>query len=345
MASISFVRGAWRALIRRKGYKSISKSFPTKAKAVTWAKDIEGQVTSGKPIKVTSDSMTIAQMIDKYHKMRSTTRPILDTSNEHYVLLQLKRNLGHIMAAHLTVDDLVAWATSRREADAAGPYTVNIDLGRLGTIYRYASSGLPDVVGAARPKLTYLGLIGGGGKRDRRPTEDETFRIREYMLKKHGQVYVDAIDFAATSAMRRGEVFAIKFADVNNKTRMVEVWRKHPRKGKVLERVPLLGRAWEVYASRPRDDERIFPLHPQTMSKYFRGACAALGIPDLQFRDFRHEGTSALFEEGFQIHEVALVTGHKKWETLRIYTNLKPEALHARGTRPDKAPTPGSRTT
>ena len=252
MASISFVRGAWRALIRRKGYKSISKSFPTKAKAATWAKDIEGQVTSGKPIKVTSDSMTIAQMIDKYHKMRSTTRPILDTSNEHYVLKQLKKNLGHIVAAHLTVDDLGAWATSRRESDGAGPYTVNLDLGRLGTIFRYASSGLPDAVGAARPKLTYLGLIGGGGVRERRPTEDEVFRLREYMLKHHGQVYVDAIDFSMTSAMRRGEVFAIKFADVNEKTRMIEVWRKHPRKGKVLERVPLLGRAWDVYASRPR---------------------------------------------------------------------------------------------
>ncbi len=38
MASISFVEGKWRALIRRKGYKSISKRFATKAKALAWAR-------------------------------------------------------------------------------------------------------------------------------------------------------------------------------------------------------------------------------------------------------------------------------------------------------------------
>jgi site-specific recombinase XerD len=53
-----------------------------------------------------------------------------------------------------------------------------------------------------------------------------------------------------------------------------------------------------------------------------------LGIIDLHFHDLRHEGTSKLFEEGYQIQQVALVTGHKDWRHLRRYTNLKPEDLH-----------------
>jgi hypothetical protein len=36
-----------------------------------------------------------------------------------------------------------------------------------------------------------------------------------------------------------------------------------------------------------------------------------------------------LFEAGFTIEQVALVTGHKDWKMLRRYTHLKPEALHA----------------
>lgn len=328
MASISKVEGRWRALIRRKGFKDISKRFDTKAAATSWANTIETQMMEGRIRKPVSRD-TVDALIEKYIRLRAKSRPIADTANEHYVLLQLSRTLGRFVAADLSVDDLLEWARQRRE-EGAGPYTVNIDLGRLGTVFRYAGDGLPDVIGAARPKLSYLGLIGGGGIRDRRPTEDETDRLRAYFLAHHGQVYADAMAFAASSAMRRGEVFSIKFEDINAETRMIQVWRKHPRKGKVLERVPLLGRAWEIVQSRPRDDPdgRIFPAHPQTTSKYFTEACKALGIPDLHWHDLRHEGTSALFEAGYQIQQVALVTGHKKWENLRRYTNLKPESLH-----------------
>ncbi|WP_292408411.1 hypothetical protein [Mesorhizobium sp.] len=43
----------------------------------------------------------------------------------------------------------------------------------------------------------------------------------------------------------------------------------------------------------------------------------------------RHEGTSRLFEAGFTIEQVALVTGHKDWKMLKRYTHLKLETLHA----------------
>jgi len=56
--------------------------------------------------------------------------------------------------------------------------------------------------------------------------------------------------------------------------------------------------------------------------------CRELKIEDLHFHDLRHEGTSRLFEAGFSIEQVSLVTGHKDWKMLRRYTHLKPEALH-----------------
>jgi len=60
-----------------------------------------------------------------------------------------------------------------------------------------------------------------------------------------------------------------------------------------------------------------------------RGKCGKLKIKDLHFHDLRHEGTSRLFEAGFSIEQVALVTGHKDWKMLRRYTHLKPETLHS----------------
>ena len=334
MASISNINGKWRALIRRKGHKSISKWFDTKAKAAAWAKDIEKQLEEGATPEQIKPS-TVSRLIETYRTLRSKTRPILDTSTEHYTLKQLERNLGNLVASTMTVDDLLGWAQERRD-EGAGPYTINCDLSKLSTVLRYAGDGLPDVIGSARPKLSYLGLIGGGGMRERRPTQDEIERLRQHFADKHGQVYVDALDFAATSAMRRGEVCEIKFSDIDEAKVLIQVMRKHPRKGKTLAWVPLLPVPWSIVQRRPRDDERIFPIHPQTLSKYFTEACKTLGIPDLHWHDLRHEGTSALFESGMPIEKVALVTGHKSWANLRRYTNLKPESVH--GTDPDTPP-------
>jgi integrase len=334
VASITYLEAEdrWRAVIRRKGHKPISKRFPTKGKAEAWARGIEAQIDAGQVPAVVASSASIADLVDKYRELRAAVRPILDTSTEHYTLRQLATNLGKIRAAALTVDDLIGWAKRRRD-EGAGPYTVNCDLSKLGTVLRYAGDGLPDVIGAARPKLSHLGLIGGGGKRERRPTEDELERLVAWLQQHKGQDFADIVRFAVATAMRRGEIVRLLWADVDRAKRMVLVRdRKDPRKKQGNDQwVPLLTRAWEVLEQQPRaeDEPRIFPRDEQTVSKYFREACQALGIPDLHFHDLRHEGTSQLFEEGFEIQQVALVTGHKDWRNLRRYTQLSPESLHA----------------
>lgn len=336
MASVCKIDGKWRALIRRKGHKPISKWFETKAKANEWARGIEAQIDAGTVPKVASRE-TVGDLIGEYRRLRSLQRPILDTSNEHYTLKQLASNLGELQARTMTVDDLVGWAQRRRD-EGAGPYTVNCDLSKLGTVFRYAGNGLPDVIGEARPKLKYLGLIGGGGMRERRPTLDELQRITAWLAREKGQLFADVVEFSVHTAMRRGEIAKITWADVDVDKRMVLVRdRKDPRKKVGNDQwVPLLPDAWVLLQRQPRadDEPRIFPRDAQTFSKYFREACEAQGIPDLHIHDMRHEGTSRLFEAGFPIQEVALVTGHKDWRHLRRYTNLKPESVHARGNRP-----------
>ena len=78
------------------------------------------------------------------------------------------------------------------------------------------------------------------------------------------------------------------------------------------------------------DDGRVFPIEAGTLSKYFTFTCRALSIPDLHLHDMRHEGTSRLFEAGYSIPEVALVTGHKSLAHLSRYTNLRPEDVAAK---------------
>jgi integrase len=147
------------------------------------------------------------------------------------------------------------------------------------------------------------------------------------------------IRFAIATAMRLDEICRVDWADVNERTRMLLIRdRKDPRnKQGNDQRIPLFGPSgydgWTILAEQALHlgsaKGRIFPYNSRSVGTAFRRGCRALGIEDLHFHDLRHEGTSRLFEAGFAIEQVSLVTGHKDWKMLRRYTHLKPEALHA----------------
>jgi integrase len=43
----------------------------------------------------------------------------------------------------------------------------------------------------------------------------------------------------------------------------------------------------------------------------------------LHFHDLRHEGISRLFEAGWDIPHVALVSGHRSWSSLQRYAHIR----------------------
>ncbi|QPS78583.1 site-specific integrase [Delftia tsuruhatensis] len=339
MASITKIGNRWRALVRRKGHPSYCKTFGVKAHAEAWARRIESEIdggTSPRAESVFGRKLTVAAVIDTYVEMREQSgRPVHDSASEFYQLAGLKRLLGTYDAGTLSVDAIVGFCRVRAE-EGAGPYTINMDVSKLGTVMRYAAPmlkvKLPDVVHEARPLLSHLKLIGGGGVRFRRAEGNELPDLLAQLTARRGKRYADAVEFAALTTMRRGEITRIRWEDVDEAKRLVLVRdRKDPRSKKGNDMwVPLLGPAWDLLQAQPRDDVhgRIFPLHPQTLSKYFKEARTALGIDNLRLHDMRHEGTSQLFEAGFQVPEVAMVTGHKNWKHLKRYTNLRPEMLH-----------------
>lgn len=338
MASITKIGEKWRALVRRKGHPSYCKTFRVRAQAEAWARQLEADIDRGKapaPAAVLGRTLLVADVVRTYRELRDQSRPISDSSNEHYMLRRLAEGLGERDATTLTPHDLVGYCRARAD-EGAGPYTCNMEISKLGTVMRYAGVSLkvtlPDVTAAARPLLKHLGLIGGGGKRERRPTEDELQAVTSWLAEHRGPMFADIVRFLVATALRRGELARLTWADVDRERRLLLVRdRKDPRrKAGNHQWIPLLPDAWAVLKRQApvHDDPRIWPIGDSTISKYFTEACRELAIPDLHLHDLRHEGTSRLFEDGFEIQQVALVTGHKDWRHLRRYTNLKPEDLH-----------------
>ena len=81
-------------------------------------------------------------------------------------------------------------------------------------------------------------------------------------------------------------------------------------------------KALAVIKTMPRTDPRIFPFGSDAITAAFTRACKMTGIEDLHFHDLRHEGVSRLFEMGWNIPQVATVSGHRSWQSLKRYTHM-----------------------
>ena len=67
MASLLKVGNTWRAQVRRKGHKSITETFPTKAQAVAWARKAEAEMDARRFNDTRGlANITLKERIDRY---------------------------------------------------------------------------------------------------------------------------------------------------------------------------------------------------------------------------------------------------------------------------------------
>ena len=260
----------------------------------------------------------------------------------------LERELGPLRLTKLNPQALIRFAR-RRARDGAGPPTVMMDLIYLRTAVRHGAIQLEldptpmlATISASSSHLRHLGLVGSSSERSRRPTDGELARLRAYWEENPTRFIPmwRLVRFAIATTMRMAEITRIEWETFDPAARTIVVpERKHPtEKRGNSQRVPLLTFAHvcgelvdPVALMGTRGRGRVFPFDGGSVSANFTRACAALGIEDLCFHDLRHDGVSRLFEAGFDIPRVALVSGHRSWRSLSRYTQIKPESLHEYG--------------
>lgn len=323
MASIIQIGDKHRAQIRRKGQPTITKTFTSSELAQDWAKAQEASIKSSKAQAKTG--VTLAQAIQRY---REESKELGKTASD--VLGYLAEGMGHLHLDKLTDDDIVVYIKGKKFSAATGAMHFSF----LCSVLKMAKVGwkyqVPEILDIARERLVILELIGESEERKRRPTKKEIDLLLTYEFPTPIPM-ADIIRFAMSSAMRQAEITRIKHATFDEQERTVVITdRKHPKKKKGNHKVvPLTAESMAIIKrqSRVEGDDNIFPFNPRTIGQYFTDACKALGIHDLRFHDLRHEGTSRLFEMGYQIQQVAMFTGHEDWKMLKRYTQLQAKDL------------------
>lgn len=314
--------------MRLKGHPSASRSFHGKAAAEQWARATEDALRAGKGIP--AGAVTLADLIDRYAKEMARFKPLSATKRGN--LRRWEESLGERDVSTLTGQDVLDHVAGR----GISPATMAMEVGFLAEVLAAGRSlwnlTIPDVIAATRPTLRRAGAIGKPEERERRPTPEELQALADYYRFNFGKVPMrDLIPFAIETAMRIGEITSLRWDDYRpgDKPTILIRERKDPtNKANNNQWVPLLGEAAAIIDRQERKGPLIFPYKPDSMGASFRRACQRLQIEDLHLHDLRHEGVSRLFEQGYTIEQVAIVSGHRDWKSLKRYTNLRPDSLH-----------------
>ena len=313
----------WQAVIRRKGIKTITKSFISKAECSKWARNIERELDRGNFIDFSeAQRVTLGEILqrfireDKHKKIKSWRM------YEFRIGILLKDTISETNLLRLSSRHLSEFKDRKRKE--VGPSTFNKYLSLISVIIETAIREwgiyLPNnpVRNAEREKEAI--------PRNRTLVGDEYQRLME-ACSLSGNTYLPyLVQFSIETAMRKGEVLASRYEDINfaNQTLTIPVTKNgEPRT------IPLSSKAILILKSMPRRlDGKIFPITPDSLKFWWNQALRRAGITDFRYHDLRRYACSTLFERGLSVPEVQLISGHKDPRVLlNTYTKLDPAKL------------------
>jgi integrase len=212
MASIRKRGGKWQVQIRRADHSAISKTFTLRKDALEWARDLERQADRGdlpKDTKVLSQ-LTLGDLVRRYRDAVSIHKAGYE--NECIVFNAfLKHPICSKRLAELRTEDFAEYRDERLRT--VKPTTLKRQLNPIHHAFEVARDewGLPIKINPLR-KLK-LKLNEKARERRLRPGEEE--RLMAATAKCRNGVVLPVTMFALATAMRRGEVLAMTWTDVD----------------------------------------------------------------------------------------------------------------------------------
>ncbi len=316
------IKNRWRAEVRLKG-KYKSKTFATKSEAREWATDVESTLTG----KREGSAHLIRDAFERYGREVS-----VEKKGAKWELVRLnllgRYDLADVSFAYLATEDLAMWRDRRlREVSGA---TVNRELNLISSVFERArkewgwcvSNPVRDISRPKKPR-----------PRDRRISDDEIERVL-YALgydeneeaTTHQQLTGVMFLMGIETAMRRGEMVALRWGDIHLQQRYVSIVDS---KNLDQRDVPLTTRAVELLGRLKQEGKGPFSLSSDTASTLFRRAVKKAEIEDLRLHDSRHEGLTRLARK-LDVLDLARMVGHRDPRSLMIYYNATASEIASR---------------
>ena len=332
--------------------KWANREVQSKAEAETILDNMRRAIRAGqfeKPGESDNDGpLTFARFATLYAERYVKARGLASADTIEYRMAPVLAHFGPKRLAEIRtadIEDFVATlkepaklAKYRRSARTRRPATINRYLSLLKHMFNWAvAREYLDRSPFRRGNQNLIPMELEDNRRHRRLSEEEEKALLEHAVGHLRTLIIGALD----TGMRRGEMLALTWADVDAKPGWLRLRGETTKSGRTrwvpvstsrLKAVLDFLRVAADGESKPADaavfsNEVGEPIH--YFQRPWRAACKAAGIVDLRWHDLRHEYASRLVEKGVPLSQVRDLLGHASIVTTERYDNQKPEALMA----------------
>jgi len=360
MASIvQTPNGTWQAVIRRKGFKPVTKTFTRKTDATKWAQQIEGQIDRGEysPERPTA-RITFKELVEKFSTAADGLPSMSKTTQEvmPYNLVQWVKHLGHVRLLDIDAEAIeiaMEKVATRRRISTAGndlgqisPSTLKRDISALGGIFKWAVN--KRIIDETPMRKVVKPEIHDA--RERFLTDAELHRLLDACDQSESVELGLAVRLALFTGMRQADVMGLQWGRVNladlptthtdDAGRMFTIPPRHAlvtvTKNGHPHLAPIEGVAFDTLKAwgikhRTFDGTRlVFPgrhnsYQPLDLRTPWRTALKRASIEGFRWHDLRHTFASMMLKTGVSHIELAKLTGHKDMKSLMRYAHISPE--------------------
>ena len=316
----------YQAVIRRKGFPTASRTFHRKSDAKEWARYMEVKADRGElptPIKVL-EGYRVRDILERYRDEITVKKRSADT--EIYIINAfLREPIANLTLVKINTAHFTKYRQERLKKIKPG--TINRQFGIIKHAFDVAMREW-DIPLRENP-LAKLKKLKVNDARSRRMKVEEWEAIKQAALICRNPFIMPLIQLALETAMRRGELLAMKWEHVNFESRTVLIPVTKNGHSRIIpmtsEAIRILK---EIQDMEEVDTKYVFSgVTGNAANHVWDRIVARANIKDLHFHDLRHEAISRFFEKGLSLPEVALISGHRDFRMLFRYTHLKAEDI------------------
>jgi integrase len=264
MATIRARGNKYHVQVRRKGHRTTTRSFHSLKDARAWARQTEVQADRQElPADPKAlERITLGELVKRY---RDTVSIRKRTASHERIILNafLRRPICSLRLSGLRTADFAAYRDQRLQQ--IKPSSLARELTPIKHLFEVARKewGLP----IRENPLASLSITGIDAKRERRLREGELARLLAAAESSRNPFLVPIILFALVTGMRRGEILAMKWTDIDRSAPALLIPSTKNGHARVI---PLIPEAIHILDGLPHTTERVFPVPANALRRAMR---------------------------------------------------------------------------
>jgi integrase len=306
--------------IRRQGHQ-VSRTFRLRTDAELWARQLEAELDRG-GLPTDSRRLRAHNLADLLRRYEAEVVPRKRGADREVYMLRviLRHPVARLSLRRLTTTEIAKYRDHRLSLVKGD--TVRREL----AIVRHCIEVARRESGFVLPSnpVQQVKMPRAGNPRERRAYQGELEKLLTACEGSRSRWLPAVIQLAVETAMRRSELLAMRWDDVDLEASTVllrNTKNGHPRT------VPLSPRALNVIRDMPHCGPTVFTISANALRLAWERLRRRAGVLELRFHDLRHEAVSRFFERGLNVPEVAMSSGHRDPRMLFRYTHPKPEEI------------------